>query len=198
MQVRVFLEGVRKILSSKGKSTKDVGTDDSNVAKLFEEVKAMVRELPQRADGRLRNPAFSRLQERRYHLRRYQLYPIMFEEFLFHPALNDSRHAGWLLLISAARDDFPWLYELGMDIHRAIKVGDPAQLSEAKHNLRVAVKFAFQSSALRELYRLEGKDVSRIAKRLMPMVDHFLDTVPPKTRSRAGKVTQGEGTKSDG
>jgi hypothetical protein len=196
MQVRVFLEDVKKILSAKGKPTAHVGTDDSSVAKLFEEVKVMVRELPERVDDRVRS-----VTKRGLLKRGRRLHPVMFEEFLFHPALRESRHgpaAAWLLFISALRDDFPWFYELGMDLYRALRRGDARQISEARHNLKAILEITTRGPFFHEMYRPDDEEVFFVAKNLPQMVDHFLDSAVARSRKRAGKETATEGSKADG
>src|SRR5216684_886919 len=54
-QVRVFRQNVDSILKTRGKTkvTEAPASEEQNIAKLFEEVKAMVRELPERVDERV-------------------------------------------------------------------------------------------------------------------------------------------------
>ena len=79
MQVRLFIAALSKILAAKPKKpTSDAPGEEQNVAKLFEEVKAMVRELPERVDDRVRSA--SRRSPTRG-IRRF--HPKMLDEMLF-------------------------------------------------------------------------------------------------------------------
>ena len=77
MHIKLFIDYLSKVLATKQKKPADAASDEQGVAKLFEEVKAMVRELPERVDDRVRN-ASRKIQGRG--LRRF--HPKMLEEFL--------------------------------------------------------------------------------------------------------------------
>jgi len=49
---------------------------------------------------------------------------MMFEE-MAHMAGNSGDPVGILMAASLVRDDAPWLYELAMEVYRAVKSGDP-------------------------------------------------------------------------
>ncbi|GLQ94081.1 toll/interleukin-1 receptor domain-containing protein [Dyella acidisoli] len=195
MQVRVFLDGVKKLLVAKGKPVAQVGADDSSVAKLFEEVKVMVRELPERVDDRVRSAT------RRGDLRKgRRLHPMMFEELLFHPAFRGGRGepaAAWLLFISAMREDFPWLYELGIELYRALRSGIEKDISEARHNLLAILEVTTHGPLFHEMYRPDEEELFFMAKHLPQMVERFLERTPGKLRSRASSGKAIESPKSD-
>ena len=182
MQVRVFLEGIKSLLGAKGKAIAHVPADDSNVAKLFEEVKVMVRELPERVDDRVR------LATKRGSMRKgRRLHPMMFEEVMFHPALRDGRGepaAGWLLFISLMRDDFPWLYELGMDLYRALRTGNMRSITEARQNLLATLEVIVHGPLFHEMYRPDDEEVYFMIKHLPQLVDRLLERTVSKARAR--------------
>lgn len=115
MQVKVFQDAAKKIISEKDKVIPAAATasDDSNIAKLFEETKIMIRELPSRVEDGVRS--ISRRGNakinRKYH-------PMMIDEMLhFHIEDGDpkSMAAAWLVVVSLFREDLPWVYEGGSD-----------------------------------------------------------------------------------
>lgn len=173
MQVRVFLEGAAKLKTTKGKPTPQTGADDSGVAKLFEEVKVMVRELPERVDDRVRSAT------RRGGIKRVRrLHPMMFEELLFHPVFRKGRGgpaAAWLLSISLMRDDFPWLYELGLDLYHALRKGSMKEISEARRNFLAIIEATMHGPFLREMYRPDDEEVFFMIQHLPQMMERFLD-----------------------
>ncbi len=196
MQVRVFLDGVKKLLSSKGKPIAHVGTDDSSVAKLFEEVKVMVRELPERVDDRVRSVT------KRGSMRRgRRLHPMMFEEFLFHPALRESRHgpaAAWLLFISVLREDFPWLYELGLEMYHALRSGESKKINEARNNLMTILEVTTHGPFLHEMYRPDDEELFFMVKHLPQMVERFMERSVLRPRSKSEISKAADGGKADG
>lgn len=183
MQVRVFLEGVKKLLSAKGKPSSQSSADETSIAKLFEEVKVMVRELPERVDDRVRSAA------RRGTLKRgRRLHPMMFEELLFHPALSKTRRGpatAWLLFISAIRDDLPWIYEVGLELYRALRLGDPKAISEARTNLVGILEISLHGPFMHEFMRLEDEEIFFMVRHLPEMIERFIDRGGPRVRSRA-------------
>jgi hypothetical protein len=75
----------------------------------------MFRDLPDRLHGQISESFGPRVRRgRRFH-------PSMLFELM-----NDGEDpaTGWLMVISTLRDEAPWLYELGLDVHKALKRGD--------------------------------------------------------------------------
>jgi hypothetical protein len=152
-QVRLFTESLSKVLATKQKKPEEPAADEQGVAKLFEEVKAMVRELPGRVDDRVRN-ASRRSQARGLH----RFHPKMLEDLLFRASTSVGKRnhgAGLLVLLSFARDDSPWLYELGMEIYRSMRIDDRIGVVEAHKQFEVAMEVMMHGPFGRELFRDE-------------------------------------------
>jgi hypothetical protein len=174
MQVRLFHDKVKAILEGRGTPESDVveASDEQNVAKLFEEVKEMVRELPERVDDRV--AAFSRRGQfkRRFH-------PMMFEEMLFHPALGerskDGRAISWLVVLSLLRDEVPWLYEPGMEFYRALRSGKRAEIKRASTALLKISEMTSHSKFFHRFLRDEDSEGMMFAIRhLDEFIHRFL------------------------
>lgn len=182
MQVRVFLEGTKKLLSAKGKAAPSSTADETSIAKLFEEVKVMVRELPERVDDRVRSVAS------RGPLRKgRRVHPMMFEELLFNPSLNKSRHGSataWLLFISTIRDDLPWIYEVGLELYRALRIGDPQAISEARGNMIEILEIATHGPFMHEFLRPDDEETYFMMRHIPEMMERFLDRSEPRLRAR--------------
>src|SRR5437660_4764227 len=117
MQVRTFKEKAKSVLETLDETVvggEQQSIDETSVAKLFEEVKVMFQDLPSRIEGQL-DPM--RHRKRRIH-------PMMVDEIL-HMSKADEP-IGLLVIVSLLRDDMPWLYELGLEVFRAIQRGNPA------------------------------------------------------------------------
>ncbi len=194
VQVRVFIGGVKKLLSTKAKPTvAQSGTDETNIAKLFEEVKVMVRELPERFDERVRSVA------KRGPLKRMRRFPPMMlvEDLLFHSGLRETRHGfavSWLLFLSILREDLPWLYEIGMEIYHALRSGDPEKISEARKELLTIMEATTHGPFFHEIMRPDDEDVYLMIKHLPDVVDRFLERAlhsrPKIARTRIAKSDQ--------
>jgi len=134
-QVKTFRESVATLLKDRKKETPQppARTDETSVAKFFEEIKVLVRDVPDRVAGQLgADPQMRRLRKRR------RFHPMMMEELLHHPMFRESGDAGGLpilMMFSVLRDDFPWLYELGVQLYRAVEDGNPSAIERARKTL---------------------------------------------------------------
>jgi len=63
---------------------------------------------------------------------------MMFEELFHHPMFKESPdHAGLpvLMMFSMLRDDYPWLYELGLQLYHAIRSGNVKAIERARRTI---------------------------------------------------------------
>jgi hypothetical protein len=110
--VAEFRKQMPEILSRKSPSPESEtaeGSEGTSVTKLFEEIKVILGELPERVRGRRR------------------MHPMMVEEMVHMSRMMDEHGdgaLGWLMFISVFRDQCPWLYEVGMEVYRALREGD--------------------------------------------------------------------------
>ena len=186
IQVRVFIEKVKALLSTKGAAKTQPETDETSVAKLFEEVKVMVRDLPERVDDRVRSVAKRGSLKR---LRRF--HPMMFEELLFHPALAKSQHgaaAAWLLFLSVFKDDVPWVYEIGLELYRALRSGDQNAIAQARQEFSAVLEAATHGPFFHEMMRPEDEEVYFMIRHLPEMVDRFIENLPSSVKRQRSRV----------
>ncbi|HEY2090865.1 MAG TPA: toll/interleukin-1 receptor domain-containing protein [Thermoanaerobaculia bacterium] len=183
MQVRVFREKLPSLLQAPAPGPSAPAVDESSVAQLFEEVKVMVRDLPDKFESQLQF-AGRRGPRRRVH-------PMMLEELLFHPSVRenpDAQAAGWLMFISHLRDDFPWLYEIGLDMYRALRSKSPSRISAARESFRRSFRQIMRMRASRELIYPEDEDSAMLMHQLPEMLEHFWSRIPlPAPERRAKK-----------
>jgi hypothetical protein len=129
-QVTTFKETeaalLKKLTSGSAKAETREEAEESAVAKLAEEMKA----LPSRVAERLSEGGdpFRRRRLRRFH-------PMMFEE-LMHMSGDPSDPVAILMAASLVRDDMPWLYELAMEVYRAVKAGNLEAIEREMKRLR--------------------------------------------------------------
>lgn len=189
MQVKLSIQSLSKLLAAKPKKTNaDSNSEEQNVAKLFEEVKAMVRELPERVDDKVRS-ASRRMPGRS--IRR--IHPKMFEEMLFRPTASDKNQmtASLLIVLSLTKEDVPWMFEVGMAIYRAIASDDRGAVNSAHKQFQITMEMMMRGPWRRELFR--DDDESFMMERYLPemierAVGEYLSTSP--IRRRPVKVTE--------
>lgn len=117
-QVQAFKDRTDEILSAMDETPgDDEASSDSAAAKILEEMKVMIRDLPGRIEDRVSEggPPKRRRKPRRFH-------PIMFERMMF-VSEEETDPIGLLIMASLVRDDFPWLYEVTLEAYRTIKSG---------------------------------------------------------------------------
>jgi len=83
-------------------------------SKFFEEIKGMIDNLPSKLDSRM-DPEIRR--------RRRRLHPMFFEEIMMTEMKTEDPNLTFLIMISFFKDDFPWLYEIGIETYRNLKSG---------------------------------------------------------------------------
>lgn len=173
-QVRVFRQNVDRILKTRGKAVAvPAPSEEQNIAKLFEEVKAMVRELPERVDQRVVSVSRRGSTGRRFH-------PIMLEELTFHPLFRgqkDGTAYSWLIILSLVRDDLPWLYEPGMEFYRALRSGKRGDILKTRDSLMRIVEITTNSKIFYRFLREDGEDVMFLVRHLDRFINRILNDV---------------------
>src|SRR6266851_660592 len=171
-QVRVFRQNVDSILKTRGKTkvTEAPASEEQNIAKLFEEVKAMVRELPERVDERVASASRPGFSKRRIH-------PAMLEDLMFSRLFRGERGGAsisWLVFLSLVRDDIPWLYEPGMELYRAIRGRRRTEIERARENLLHIVEVTRNSKLLYRIARGDAEETHFLLRHLNEFVHRIL------------------------
>ncbi|HEY0558026.1 MAG TPA: TIR domain-containing protein, partial [Thermoanaerobaculia bacterium] len=109
-QVGAFLGEISPLLNQRQGTEEETkeDMDATAVAKLFEEVKIMFRDLPSKVQSELRGHGVLR--------RRRKFHPMMFEE-IFHVSHMEgaSPSLPWLMLASILREDVPWVADAAVE-----------------------------------------------------------------------------------
>ncbi len=148
-QVKSFKEKITKILASSFTKQQDVQpekkTEDDSNSKLFEEIKVMFKDLPERIDNNLR--VDKRIRRRR------KLHPMMIEE-LMHMSRNST--LGIMMALSLLKDSMPWIYDMGIEVIKTIK---SAKTKEAKmraiSEFNEIIEMSTHHPIMREFYNEE-------------------------------------------
>ncbi|MGA2588183.1 MAG: toll/interleukin-1 receptor domain-containing protein [Candidatus Aminicenantales bacterium] len=180
-QVKAFKASVDKILEKLGGKGDKPPTEENPMARLVEEMKALVRDLPSRVAERM-----SELGDpfRRKRLRRFN--PMMIEDLL-HMTGDPGDPVGILMAASVIRDDAPWLYEIAMDAYRAAKSGDPVavkrEITRIHHFSEIMMRGPFM-----EEFGMGGKEMHMFFMEFPRMLEHMLHRTieerKPVTRRR--------------
>lgn len=188
MQVKLFIQSLSKILATKPKKPNtESGTEEQNVAKLFEEVKAMVRELPERVDDRVRS-ASRRNNERSLR----KIHPKMLDELLFRPSSDSEEMAAALLIaLTLIREDAPWLHEPGMEIYRAMVAENRGAVVAALKRFRTTMEMIMHGPWRRELFR-EDEESFMMTRYIPEIVERAVDKYMNSAivRRRSAKSTE--------
>ncbi|SEG42418.1 TIR domain-containing protein [Bryocella elongata] len=150
---------------------------DASVAKLFEEVKVMFRELP---------TAIARREERGSRSKFHRLPPRMMYQLISDRIGFQGDYMGLLILSSLFRDEIPWLYELGMDVYRHVTSMGPQAAIPVAQRLKAACDVIAHSPEIfgsREETFLAAMELRSIAETLNPS---------PR-RTQAGKIKPSDG-----
>jgi hypothetical protein len=182
MQVRTFKTRVGSALEALAQENDGeiAGTvDDTSVAKLFEEVKIMFQDLPSRIEGKLGDGSET---PRRRRLRRF--HPMMMEELMEIAGRGPSDPIGILIVVSLFREDFPWLYELGMEIYRAVRAGKVQEAQNTMARFRRLGEFTLRGPIFEEFASKETHMMLMEAPRMLEHVVHRVIAETPTKPSR--------------
>lgn len=176
---------VLKTIGSQKKVEKQESVDEGSVAKVLEEMKLIVRDLPERFEKRIAEES-ERSRARRFPLRRF--HPMMIDEMAHMISKRPGDPIGILIIASLVRDDFPWLYELGLEAYRAAKGRNAEGARDALRAFRGATE------ATRGPFMFEmgfgDKEAQMIMRQLPEMIDHYMESLELFHAKDVGKRTQ--------
>jgi hypothetical protein len=154
---------LKKLVPGAAKADTKEKVDESAVAKLAEEMKA----LPSRVAERLveGGDPLRRRRMRRFH-------PMMFEE-LMHMSGEPGDPVAILMAASLVRDDVPWLYELAMEAYRAVKAGN---IEAIEREIRRISRFSegILRGPFLEEFGFGGKESHMFVMEFPRMLEHTL------------------------
>lgn len=190
-QVQLFIASIKTILKAKAKhvGAKEIA-EDQNTAKLFEEVKAMVRELPMRIDerGNLRDRGGSSTKRIR------RLEGNAFKELMYAASRESGSEASisaLIILTSFLRDEMPWMFELSQGIVRALESGFPASVIKAHKQFRSGMDLMMTGPLGRE-FSPDDQENYFLLRHLPEAIDRavfsYLDSVPARRKMRMSKL----------
>jgi len=190
-QVQVFKTRVAEVLKGMG-APKKVQTQETvnegSVAKVLEEMKLMVRDLPLRFEQRLAD-GNERPRGRKFQIRRF--HPGLIDQMAHRVAKRRGDPIAILIVSSLFRDDFPWLYELGLDAFHAAKGANRERARDALEAFSRAVEVTVRGPLMEEM-GVGSKDLDILMHDFPMMVEHFVGIALeslPKGRSGSARAT---------
>lgn len=172
-QVQVFKGAAAEVLKAIGtpkKTPTQETVNEGSVAKVLEEMKLMVRDLPLRFEQRM-TEGFERPRTRKFQLRRF--HPGLIDQMAHRVAKRQGDPIAILIVSSLFRDDFPWLYELGLDAFHAAKGTNGERARDALEAFRKAVEVTVRGPLLEEM-GIGSRDLDLLMHDFPMMVDHFV------------------------
>jgi len=178
-QVQAFKEKTGEILSALDNTPdEDEPPSDVAAAKIFEEMKVMIRDLPGRIEDRVSEGASPK---RRRKLHRFL--PMMLEKMVF-ASEEKNDPIGILVMGSLVRDDVPWLYEIAMEAYRTIKSGTIRELEALLKSLDNSKKLVRGGPFLEEFIDSPETDM------FMHEFPHILHHVIKRTINRKKRAAK--------
>lgn len=173
LQVKTFKANVDDILSrlegvgSEGEGDNSEVTTTSG-AKLFEEIKVMVRDLPSNVEDRLAEGVgpFRGRRSRRLH-------PMMIEE-MHMMGMKSPPHLSVLILASFLRDEIPWLYDLALDVYRSSLENRLPKAREALRRFEEAIEFSMHHPMMEEVF-MGSKEGHMMIRGLQHSLERLID-----------------------
>jgi len=145
--------------------------------KMFEEFKMLIDNLPSRIENRL-DPDLKR--------RRRKMHPMMFEDIMFMENNPEGSNYGFLMLLSFFKDDFPWIYEIGLETYRELKT---AKTKTEKKRIVESFEKTFEMIGhpmMREIYG-KSEDSYMFSKDLRMFLQRYLDRYIEEDKSNIVK-----------
>lgn len=141
-----------------GKIEAKIGTKEQRG--LLDEIQAEIRLIPGRLDDYMDSP--------RMPLVRRKFHPMMIRDLA---RMSDEENPGYLILVLASffRDSAPWIYELGIELYRAIRRGNPEDIHGAFVSFRRIVDYTVHGPGQEMFGR--SKELFMLMEEIEPLVE---------------------------
>ncbi len=150
-------EILEEILDLTRNNQKLLRSPDADFTKEVEHIRAMLDKLSKRMD-----PEEDFRRSKRFR----KMHPMFVEEIVSMAPRFGSNFTGFQIVISLFRNDFPWLYDAGLDLVRGLKSTTGSfEKSEAISSFLELVDFTFQHPMMREMY-MPDKELWMLSREL--------------------------------
>ncbi len=178
------LKGIKEESSDTG--TEDVSVENSEILEEILDLSRINQKLLRNPDNELSNTimemnerlqvVLSRLEKERYvrPRKRRRFHPGMIEELMHSSPKLGGKYIAFQMVVSLFREDFPWLYESGMDVVRTLKsTNSMKEKDRAVSEFMELVEFSFEHPIMREMV-MPDKEQYMMLREFPYMLRHSL------------------------
>jgi len=169
-QVQAFKQKADEVLAALAQpdDEEEEAPSDGAAAKLFEETKIMLRDLPSRIEDQIGESVgvAKRRRKRRFH-------PMMMEEMM-HFGEPGSEPLGLLLFASVVQDEAPWLAEIAREAFRAITSGERRPAERIRRMLQFLPEMVMRGPIGETLMMGSSKEGHMIVMEGSRILDHIM------------------------
>jgi len=151
-------EILEEILELSRLNQKLLRSPDSRYAKEMEQMSMMIMELQKR---------FSKREDDYLGRKRRKLHPMFIEELLHMSPRFEKNYTGFQITLSLFRNDYPWLYDAGLDLVRVLR-GSKSSKMERQDSVEAfmeLVEFTFEHPMILEMGGMD-KDLHMMGREL--------------------------------
>jgi len=187
VQVQEFKASAAEVLKTIGgqKTEKPESVDEGSVAKVLEEMKLIVRDLPQRFEQQMAEGS-ERSRSRKFPFRRFD--PMMVDEMAHMVSKRSGDPIGILIIASLVRDEFPWLYEIGLDAYHAAKGRNIEGARDAIRTFRDVAEATIHGPFMFEM-GFGDKATHMLMRDIPMMIDHYMESILEKPVGKRTRVS---------
>lgn len=160
-KIKPIIENQHKIIEANSKEKPLV--EDTQVAKLFEEIKIMFQDLPSRIDRNVSSYEGNR--------KFRKMHPMMIEEMMH---FSEDPSIGFSMALSLFKNDLPWLYDIGIETIKNLKSAKTNKEKQALlHDFERIMEVSIRNPYFEEMM-MKNKEDHRIYRELPMMLHHAL------------------------
>jgi hypothetical protein len=156
-------ELLKKLPTSKALAKDE--TEENAVSKLAEELKSLPSRVAERLSETM-EPA------RKRRLRR--VHPMMLDELMHNMGSKNGDPLAILIAASLIKEDIPWLYELAMEVYRAIKTGSRDEIEREIKRISYISDGAFSGPFFEEVMMNGDRETYVFMREFPRMLERFL------------------------
>ena len=159
-------EILEEILDLSRVNQKLLRNPESDIYKTVESMQMMLKEIISRSEFE---------KDSRMARRRRKLHPKMLDEILHMSPRFEKNFTGFQIAISLFRNDFPWIYDAGIDLVRTLRSTDnPDTQRDAVQAFDELIEFSLEHPMMREMF-MPDKEVWMVARDLPHILRRTLD-----------------------
>lgn len=154
---------LEEILDLSRDNQKLLRSSDDEPSKEIESIRMMLKKLINNMEFDIHSPRSKR---------RRKMHPMMIEELIHMSPRFEKSLTGFQIALSLFRNDFPWVYDAGIDLSRTVKSQiDPTEKRDAVEAFFELLEVTFEHPMMREMHNgdkdmiIMGRELRHILKR---------------------------------